>query len=438
MEISKYFSYTRQLIPTNSLNEFKENYKILIFYFGLFLLPTAFTISALLLVIASILGFHDREESFFTDKFNILFSISGLLMIISCIIQSIYQSNLEIPNWEPYLSWIGLGNFIPFFILTWGFQPYLDTLNKRKNFCFILLSGSFPILLTGIGQVFLNWHGPINGLFGLITWYSRPIENGAITGLTGLFNNANYTGAWLNIIFPIGFAFFIDSDSKFKKITSSFFIATIALCVALTNSRSAWIGLILSTQFFLGKKGLRLILIFLGAISTLLIVSILNEQLTLLPVQTIKKFTDFQYSRIDIWNKAINIIFQNPIFGTGASSFTEIYRNITSMYKGHSHNLVLELMISYGVPAALFTIVPIGLLLYSSYKKIIIKKLPKDFTFDKSLVIAILIIFITHMVDIQYFDGRFSVVLWLLIASLKNILNKNKDLYLENQTKNYN
>ena len=272
----------------------------------------------------------------------------------------------------------------------------------------------------------------IIGLFGLITWYLRPTDNGAITGLTGLFNNANYTGAWLNIILPIGLFFLINADSKLKKIITSLFVASIALCIALTNSRSAWIGLILSTQLFLGKKGMKLILILLSVITSLLLISLFNKEITLLPVEMINKFKNFQYSRIDIWAKAINIIFENPIFGTGASSFPEIYKNITGMWKAHSHNLALELMISYGLPAAFFTIAPIFSLVYLSCKNILRKNLSKDFLIDKSLVISMLIILLMHMVDIQYFDGRFSLIFWLLIASIKNILSKNKKVSFNN------
>ena len=137
MKINTNFSYLTKIPFNYYFNELKESYKIQIFYLGIFFLPSAFSISALLLICSSVLGFLDREENFFQDKFNILFSISGLLMILSCIIQSIFESNIESSSWDPVLSWIGLGNFIPFFILTWGFQPYLQTIKQRKNFCFI-------------------------------------------------------------------------------------------------------------------------------------------------------------------------------------------------------------------------------------------------------------------------------------------------------------
>ena len=100
-------------------NKFKKNQSILIFYLGIFLLPSAFTISALLLLTASVIGFKKRKELFLKDKFNISLLISGLLMIISCIAQSINYGNSELLNWSPSLSWIGLGNCLHFFLITW-------------------------------------------------------------------------------------------------------------------------------------------------------------------------------------------------------------------------------------------------------------------------------------------------------------------------------
>ena len=58
-------------------------------------------------------------------------------------------------------------------------------------------------------------------------------------------------------------------------------------------------------------------------------------------------------TRIEIFSRAINLLQDNPIFGIGATSFTEIYHLETNFWKGHSHNLLLELAISYGVPSTL-------------------------------------------------------------------------------------
>ena len=66
-----------------------------------------------------------------------------------------------------------------------------------------------------------------------------------------------------------------------------------------------------------------------------------------------------------------------------------------------------------------------------SAKKLFEVKNIKSFIFDKSLIISLIIIIMIQMVDIQYFDGRISIAIWVLIAAIKNIVFKNtspKDL----------
>ena len=78
-----------------------------------------------------------------------------------------------------------------------------------------LLSGSVPVLFTGIGQVFFNWHGPLELFNGIIIWYQRPID--AISGLTAQFNHANYAGAWFTFILPLCIAQSFNQTSDKKK-----------------------------------------------------------------------------------------------------------------------------------------------------------------------------------------------------------------------------
>ena len=56
-------------------------------------------------------------------------------------------------------------------------------------------------------------------------------------------------------------------------------------------------------------------------------------------------FTD-RPLRIDIWTESIEIIKKNPIFGSGGGSFSEIFRYETGLWKGHSHNLPFELIVT--------------------------------------------------------------------------------------------
>ena len=52
----------------------------------------------------------------------------------------------------------------------------------------------------------------------------------------------------------------------------------------------------------------------------------INPELILL------KFTDFKYFRFTIWKESIESILRNPIFGTGAGSFPDIFLSETGFY----------------------------------------------------------------------------------------------------------
>ena len=208
-------------------------------------------------------------------------------------------------------------------------------------------------IITGIGQAFFNWNGPMETLNGLIVWYQRPIEG--ITGMTGLFNNPNYTGLWLNLILPFCLAETINlKNNEFKRIISILFSFSFTLCTILTNSRAAWICISLGSVVMLGRKGLKLIFPLLISISFMIgstIYPIFGNKIqfllrSIIPNNIWMEFTDFQISRLDIWNIGFKSIINFPIFGTGGGSFPDIYMYETGLWKGHAHNLALELFVS--------------------------------------------------------------------------------------------
>ena len=131
-------------------------------------------------------------------------------------------------------------------------------------------------------------------------------------------------------------------------------------------------------------------------------------------------------SRIELWKQSIEIIFENPIFGTGASSFSSILEAKVGIWRAHSHNLPLELMVSYGIPATLLILIPFTLLIKFSIEEIFLNNSfsLKIFLFDRAWITSLLILSGLHLVDIQYFDGRISIAGWVLLAGARNIIRK--------------
>ena len=49
-------------------------------------------------------------------------------------------------------------------------------------------------------------------------------------------------------------------------------------------------------------------------------------------------------------------------------------------------------------------------------------KINAKYLIERALITSLMIILLIHMVDIQYFDGRISIAIWILIAAIRNIL----------------
>ena len=366
-----------QNLITNKRINFKKKYDYLSFYIGVFLLPSAVTISIIFLLFSSIINTAKNEEPYFKDKWNIPFFVGGILLIISCLVHTFFNQRLTEYSLNPSLSWIGLANWVPFFWCFWGFKSYLNSQRKRRVCCSILIAGTFPVIISGFGQYFLNWHGPMNTLYGLIVWYQRPLED--LDGMTGLFNNPNYLGTWMNLVWPFCLALIMNSTNKINdRLASYFFILSISTSIILTNSRAAWIGLIIGTSLMLRKKAYKYILgtiIIISSVICLNIFPLFGDDIQnifrfFIPESIILEFSDFQYSRLGIWINGAKYALQHPIFGSGAGSFTEIFLSDTGLWKGHAHNLPLELIISYGLPASLFILLNTTSIIYLTSKKI--------------------------------------------------------------------
>lgn len=406
------------------------------FYTGLFLLPSAFSLGSICLLFSLIFSFNSERANYLDDKLNLIFIISCLLLLISSTINFIDSNSINHISNNSYLIFLGLLNWIPQIFVFIGFQKYLISSDDRRNCSIALISGSIPIIFSCFSQSLLNWHGPMKTLFGLIVWYQKPIDG--LTDITGLFSNPNYLGAWLNIIWPFLLALiFFDNKNKYKAFFKSFLTVSVAILIILTASRSAWVCLLIPLPLIYPSPFRKYFFYAISIISFLLlniVFPILGKNTQEILRQVIPEglwinfiksgFETLDISRIEIWKYASSFIANQPIFGYGSRSFTPLLFNQTSIWKGHSHNLPLELMVSYGIPAALLILIPISYLIYKSYIKLMSSntKFNKQTIIDKAWLVSLSTLILMHLVDIQYFDGRISITGWILLAGTRNII----------------
>ncbi len=412
-----------------------EDYGYFLFLSGIFFLPSTMIIGILLLLPSFIISSFFSKKSFFKDHWNFPFFIFGFLILLSAIFQNFLFNNNYDEIWDPKLSLIGLGNWIPFIWVFWAAQSYLNSHSKRRLFSLILIAGTFPVLITGFGQYFFNWTGPFETLNGLIIWYQRPIENPG--GLSGLFSSQNYAASWLNFVWPFCIAIFLEKGKKlFKKTIALSFLLSTGIATFLTFSRNAWLGLFTSVPIVLGKNAIKFILpiisltilILFFLLSPLFDGELQNIARNLFPSKILLEFTNEGYdgldiTRIGIYKSAFELIKKNPFFGIGAGSFTEIFFLNTNFWKGHSHNLLFELSLSYGLPATIIFFTSTSNILYLSGKKIFSNNIILDASYiDKAFWTSLFFFLISQLADVQYFDGKISLITWILMAGLKNII----------------
>ena len=402
---------------------------------GIFFLFSAPAVASFFLIVSLFLSIFLFEKNPLKDKINLIFLLISFLMILSCYFFKFNSQEFLIDYKSKYYTppFISLINWIPLFFCYFGFQNYLKTKKDRFICSMSLIFGSIPILISGFGQYLFGWYGPLEFLNGLIIWYQREITIG-MKGMTGLFNNANYTACALATICPIFYAtFFKNKNLIFKKIISLFFIFLVIIGILFTSSRNGLLALLLGTFIFLiPLKSKLLSFSFLSFLSIFLLNFISNYILNtpLIPFKLINKINFEALStdpRISIWKESINYIVQNPLLGWGGNNFSSLWNSNNSFYLGHSHSVPLEISIQYGLITSTLLSGTIIFILLKSFRTIFLASnfkiinFRKDNFFDRGWYSACLIILFSNTIDILYFDIRISVLCWLLLAGLRNI-----------------
>ena len=404
-------------------------------YLGIFLLPTAPFIASLSLFISLLFSDNNNPINFIKEKTNKVFIVVSLLMILSCIFNNFYNP-IIFQNKIGNLTWISLINWIPFFWCFWGFQPYLKKSIVRKNVGKLLVIGSLPVIISGFLQYFFNVSGPFQILNGLIIWYQKPIS--FTDGLTGPFNNANYAGSWLTLVWPFIFYYFLVNKKKSKKFITSIICILFIIAILLTNSRNAWLGMLISIQIMLGFETIFFLIplilfsfIILTFLISLLPTEIRNDLVSFVPINILNNFPDKStgiseaFPRLEIWRFCIENIIKRPFLGWGGGSFPIVYETFKGKWIGHPHNIIFELAFNYGLITAFIISSKVLNYLYKFYKSIVnsaelrIYDLKNKLFFEKAWFSSILFITYSHLFDIQYFDLRISIMTWILLSGLR-------------------
>ena len=415
-----------------------------LFKIGIFFLLSAPFIACLFFLLSIVITSFIEKDDFFKNKFNYPLIVCSSILLVSALLNTtIFKTNLI--GWEEYLTWIGLANWIPLFYSYWAFQKLIPTPKAREKIIKIFLLGSVPLFISGFSQIWLNWHGPFRFLNNLIIWYQRPVDlNHPYNGMTSLFSNQNYAGAWLIIIWPMFLAtLFQKKLVGFKKLILVILAFASLVAIYLTRSRNAWFGTLISTQLVINKTlSVYSFIIFILLAITLITINQFFPNIfygiskIFIPQIFLTKFSNLglenlsSYPRIFIWQSSMKFISERPLLGWGAGSFPILFENQSSIESyEHTHSLILELAYSYGILPSLIIIVFVFYILFTSFKKIFISKQHHALlNFEKAWWASSLVLSLSQLVDIQYYDIRISITFWILLAGLTSKIKENQKI----------
>jgi len=229
------------------------------------------------------------------------------------------------------------------------------------------------------------------------------------------FNQPNILGDYIIMFIPLVLLLLFKYKSPLYLLVS--IISLTALVFSF--SRGAVAGFLAATALFFrqNKKTLR-ILVF----STVFFLIIIILQLSVIsPI--IDKGISLQ-GRFEIFKESLNLIKENPLFGTGLGTF----RTVNNLEIGaendihHAHNIYLQIAVERGLIALLVFLA----LLFVFYRESLAT--PPDGEYlhliKQALLIGITAVLIHGLVDYPFYNQRIALLFWMLVGIVVVISNK--------------
>ncbi|MEM6754052.1 MAG: O-antigen ligase family protein [Cyanobacteria bacterium P01_C01_bin.38] len=359
-------------------------------------------------------------------------------------------------------AFLGLFNLLPFFLLFIGWSRLIQTTTQLQRISWILTINSLPVVIIGIGELFLGWNTSELGhsIFGwaLVAGGNPPNR------MASTFIYANILAGYLAIVFILNLGLWLQEWRRFRAkrwrdnettrqrdnveistpstpstpspylfpfLTASVIINFTGLI--LTNSRNAWVIALVACLAYAFYQGWRLIVaVVMGIAGSVLLAAFAPSPIAELFRQVVPaffwaRFNDQLYPdrpvalmRTTQWNFSWDLTMQRPLTGWGLRNFSDIYETKMNLWLGHPHNLFLMLSAETGIVT---TLLFCGLLAWIFIKGVrLLQIAPKQ---DKLIIFSYLLVFVGwilfNTVDVTLFDFRLNTLSWLILGAIYGV-----------------
>lgn len=399
---------------------------------GLLLFPIMPALAALPLVAAILVTLKQLFNTIIRRPLNWGIAIFSLGLVIT--------STLA---FKPSEAFLGLGNFLPFFLLFVTFSELIQTPFQLRRIAWILVIPSVPIVILGLGQLFLNWS--VSGsLANFLGWAIAPGGNPP-GRMASVFMYANIFAAYLTIAFILALGLLIENwgignkKDNYPCLFLSIAVLGNAIALILTNSRNGWGIAALASLAFGLYLGWRWLIAVVGGIITSILWSAFGPDpirqwlRAIVPAFFWARLTDDMFPnrpvalmRVTQWQFVTSMIQQRPWTGWGLRNFTPLYQAKMHLWLGHPHNLFLMLTAETGIPATILFCSLVGWVVAQAVL------LLKNWSGEErgrliffSYLVAFFGCILFNTVDVTIFDFRINTIGWLMLAAIWGVVNRN-------------
>lgn len=256
----------------------------------------------------------------------------------------------------------GLLIVLAYFLVLWTVRKLADSTSRRTRLLQCIFWPTVAAALYGILGVLL-------GVRFHTTWGPLLIRLGTEDGrANSIFFHPNILAGYL--LLSLGVGFYLLERAK-RRWVVSLGLGVIAVCLVMTQSRSAWIGAALTLTLIgirLGWRKSWKIFAAVGACGLVFYRPVLNRLSTLSSMEFLSNA-----DRLRAWQSACEMIRQHPVLGFGPGSWAKVYpayRNPLELeHLQHAHNLFLHWGVEYGLLALGCLLFLIGHELWQGFRK---------------------------------------------------------------------
>jgi O-antigen ligase len=419
---------------------------------GILIFPLSPALGAVGLIVASVVTWLQQYRAIILRPLTQGFALLSLLFIISAAFA-----------YDKTAAFLGLFNLLPFLLGFAAFTTLIQTTAQLRQISWILSVTSFPVVVMGLGQMFLGWNLHFQFLWIVLDWTIAPGGN-PLGRMSSNFMYANTLAGYLVIVFILNLGLWLETYQQFRKqadrgtqvqgnftpLPLLFLTVTVIgnfLALILTDSRNAWAIAIAACLAYALLLGWHLLVAGVASLTTGVILAafapspIAELFRRIVPAFFWARLNDQMYPDRPIalmrktqWEFAWSMAMQRPLTGWGLRNFTPLYQEKMHIWLGHPHNFFLMLSGETGLPA---TLLFCGLLLWilvTGVKILLHFELAQKE--DKLTFFSYLVVFVGWILfntaDVTLFDVRLNLLSWLLLFAIAGVVYHYKKLLANN------